>query len=165
MVNSRSIAAIKKRLQICFVLCLLVGIGLRCTNVSHKVYWHDEVFTTARVLGYEHKAITNSLLQKSVVTASDLQAFQQFPPSRQWHDTWSALAGHPEHPPLFYLLERLWVGLVNPSITTFRLLAVFFGIALLPLTYWAAQQLWHDHWTSLIATCLMAVSPVQLLYA
>ena len=165
MVSARSIAAIKRRLQICFVLFLLIGIVLRCTNVSHKVYWHDEVFTTVRVLGHQGKAIEKKLLQKSVVTASELQKFQQFPQPKRWRDTWSALASHPEHPPLFYLLERLWIGVITPSVTTFRVLAVVFGLALLPLTYWLSQQLWQDHWTGLIATSLMAVSPVQLLYA
>lgn len=165
MVSSRSIAAIKKRLQICFVLFLLIGIGLRCTNVSHKVYWHDEVYTTVRVLGHQGKAIENELSQSPVVTATDLQSFQQFPQPKRWRDTWSALASHPEHPPLFYVLERLWVGLTSPSVTTFRLLAVIFGIVLLPVTYWFSQQLWQDRWTGLIATCLMAVSPVQLLYS
>ncbi|MEM6252419.1 MAG: glycosyltransferase family 39 protein [Cyanobacteria bacterium P01_D01_bin.156] len=165
MVSSRSIAAIKRRLQICFVLFLLIGIGLRCTNVSHKVYWHDEVFTAVRVLGHQHSAIEERLLEKSVVTASELQTFQQFRQPRRWQDTWSALVGRPEHPPLFYLLERLWMSVVSPSITTFRVVAVFFGLALLPLTYWFSQQLWQDHWIGLIATCLIAVSPVQLLYA
>ena len=110
MVSSRSIAAVKKRLQLLFVVCLLVGIGLRCTNAAHKVYWHDEVFTTIRVLGYSGSAIQEQVLEKTLVSAADLQAFQQFPEIRRWSDTWSALVSHPEHPPLFYLLERLWVG-------------------------------------------------------
>ncbi|MEM7062982.1 MAG: hypothetical protein AAF572_07455 [Cyanobacteria bacterium P01_B01_bin.77] len=165
MVSSRSIAAVKKRLQICFIVCLLIGVILRCTNAAHKVYWHDEVFTTVRVLGHQGQVIQEQVLKKTVVTASELQAFQQFPETRRWSDTWSALVSHPEHPPLFYLLERLWVGLFSPSVAAFRALAVVFGLGLLPLTYWLCQQLWQDHWTGLIATCLMALSPVQLLYA
>ncbi|MEO0394694.1 MAG: hypothetical protein AAF243_01755 [Cyanobacteria bacterium P01_A01_bin.137] len=165
MVSSRSIAAVKKRLQLLFVVCLLVGIGLRCTNAAHKVYWHDEVFTTIRVLGYSGSTIEEQVLAKNLVSAADLQAFQQFPEIRRWSDTWAALASHPEHPPLFYLLERLWVGVFAPSVTSFRALAVVFGLGLLPLTYWMGQQLWQDRWASLIATCLMALSPVQLLYA
>ncbi len=165
MVSSRSIAVVKKRLQLLFVVCLLVGIGLRCTNVAHKVYWHDEVFTSIRVLGHSGPAIEDRLLQESVVTAADLQALQQFPQIRRWGDTWSALASHPEHPPLFYVLERLWVGIFSPSVTSFRALAVVFGLGVLPLTYWMCQQLWQDRWASTIATCLMALSPIQLLYA
>lgn len=143
----------------------MIGIGLRCTNAAHKVYWHDEVFTTVRVLGYEGKEIEQQVLGQPIIAASDLQTLQQFPDSRRWSDTWSALAGHPEHPPLFYLLERFWVGIFSASVTTFRSLAIVFGLALLPLTYWMSQQLWQDHWTGLIATSLMALSPVQLLYA
>ncbi|MEM8614033.1 MAG: glycosyltransferase family 39 protein [Cyanobacteria bacterium P01_H01_bin.105] len=165
MVSSRSIAVVKKRLPILFIVCLLAGITLRCTNAAHKVYWHDEVYTTIRVLGHSGEAIEAQLLQKPVVSASELQSLQKFPDSRRWSDTWSALVSHPEHPPLFYLLERLWVGIFSPSITSFRALAIGFGLGVLPLTYWTAQQLWQDHWAGLIATCLMAVSPVQLLYA
>ncbi|MEM9264247.1 MAG: glycosyltransferase family 39 protein [Cyanobacteria bacterium P01_F01_bin.13] len=165
MVSSRSIAAVKKRLQILFIVCLLVGIGLRCTNAAHKVYWHDEVYTTIRVLGHSGKSIEEQIWAKSVVTASDLQALQQFPEIRRWSDTWSALVSHPEHPPLFYLLERVWVGIFPPTVTSFRALAIVFGLGLLPLTYWTCQQLWQDHWTGLLATCLMALSPIQMLYA
>lgn len=165
VVSSRSIALVKKRLQILFVVCLLVGIGLRCTNAAHKVYWHDEVHTTIRVLGHSDETIEKQLLQDDVVSAADLQNFQKFPQPRRWSDTWSALSKHPEHPPLFYILERLWVGLFTPSITSFRALAVVFGLILLPLTYWMGRQLWQDHWAGLLATCLMAVSPIQLLYA
>ncbi|EKV01128.1 putative membrane protein [Leptolyngbya sp. PCC 7375] len=165
MVSSRSIAVIKRRLQILLVVCLLVGITLRCTNAAHKVYWHDEVYTTIRVLGHSGKALEKQVTQAPVISASELQELQQFPQPRRWGDTWSALVSHPEHPPLFYLLERLWVGVLSPSITSFRALAIVFGLALLPLTYWLCQQLWQDHWAGLIATCLMALSPVQLLYA
>ncbi len=165
MVSSRSIAVVKKRCQIFFIVCLLVGIGLRCTNAAHKVYWHDEVYTTIRVLGHSENGIKEQVLNKPVVSASELQAFQQFPEPRRWRDTWSALVSHPEHPPLFYLLERLWVGVWGASVTSFRALAVIFGLALLPLTYWVCQQLWQEHWVGLIATCLMSLSPVQLLYA
>ncbi|NEQ54937.1 MAG: phospholipid carrier-dependent glycosyltransferase [Leptolyngbya sp. SIO3F4] len=165
MVSSRSIAVVKKRLQILFIVCLVVGIGLRCTNVAHKVYWHDEVYTAVRVLGYSGEAIEEQVSQEKVVSAAALQMFQKFPEPRRWSDTWSALAKHPEHPPLFYFLERIWVGVLTPSITSFRALAVMFGMLLLPLTYWMARQLWQDHWAGLIAICLMAVSPIQLLYA
>ncbi len=165
MVSSRSIAVIKRRLQIFFIVCLLVGIGLRCTNAAHKVYWHDEVYTTIRVLGHSGKTIEEQLLKDSIVSAADLQLLQQFPESKSWGNTWSALVSHPEHPPLFYLLERLWVSIWGPSIISFRALAIAFGLALLPLTYWTCQQLWQDHWSGLIATCLMALSPIQLLYA
>ncbi|MGD1855798.1 MAG: hypothetical protein ACFB2W_16280 [Leptolyngbyaceae cyanobacterium] len=165
MVSSRSITAVKKRLQILFVICLVIGIGLRCTNAAHKVYWHDEVYTTIRVLGYSGTAVETQLLQEPVVSAADIQVFQSFPDPRRWSDTWAALVSHPEHPPLFYLLERIWVGIFTPSVTSFRSLAVVFGLGLLPLTYWMGRQLWRDHWVGLIATCLMAVSPVQLLYA
>ncbi|MEM9978411.1 MAG: hypothetical protein AAF808_12365 [Cyanobacteria bacterium P01_D01_bin.2] len=165
MVSSRSIAVVKKRLWVCFAVCLLIGIGLRCTNVAHKVYWHDEVFTSIRVVGYRGETIAERLAQSDVVSASELQALQKFPEIKRWSDTWSALRSHPEHPPLFYLLERLWVGAFQPSVTSFRALAVVFGLGLLPLTYWMSQQLWRDRWTSLIATSLIALSPVQLLYA
>ncbi|MEM1252426.1 MAG: hypothetical protein AAGI69_08325 [Cyanobacteria bacterium P01_H01_bin.21] len=165
MVSSRSITAVKKRLQILLIVCLLVGIGLRCTNAAHKVYWHDEVYTTIRVLGHSSETIERTVLSQPVISASELQALQQFPEQRRWRDTWSALARHPEHPPLFYLLERLWVGVFSPSVASFRALAVVFGLALLPLTYWSCWQLWQDRWAGYIAACLMALSPVQLLYA
>lgn len=165
MVSSRSIALVKKRLQVLLIVCLLVGIGLRCTNAAHKVYWHDEVYTTIRVLGHSGDSIEEKIFTDAVVSASELQTLQQFPDSRRWSNTWSALVSHPEHPPLFYLLERLWVGIWGPSITSFRALAIVFGLMLLPLTYWACQQLWQDRWAGLIATCLMAISPIQLLYS
>ena len=155
----------KRRLQIVIALMIVLGIVLRFTNVAHKPYWHDEVFTTVRVVGYTGPEIEAAVLAEPVVTAAELQQFQMLAPDRGWDDTLKSLATHPEHPPLFYLLERGWIGLAGTSPTAMRLLSVGFSLAALPLMYGFVLVLFNDSWAAGIATALLAVSPVQLLYA
>ncbi|MEO0757131.1 MAG: glycosyltransferase family 39 protein [Cyanobacteria bacterium J06648_16] len=165
MFTTGQITAVKRRLRVAIALILLLGIVFRFTNVSHKPYWHDEVFTTVRVVGYTGPEIEAAVLAQPLVRAADLQRFQTLPADRGWGDTFASLATHPEHPPLFYLLARAWIGVTGTTPTALRLLSVAFSLLSLPLMYLLGRSLFADGWTAGLATTLMALSPVQVLYA
>jgi uncharacterized membrane protein len=148
------------------LILLLVGLSCRWVNLDGKVYWHDEVFTTVRVLGFTGTEIESTLLAQPLVTAQDLQRFQSPAGEKSWGDTWYALTTHPEHPPLFYAMARAWVDLWgNSSVAVVRSLAAVWGVLLLPLVYWLCWELFADAQVSGLATVLVALSPVQVLYA
>lgn len=155
----------KRRLQIVIVLVLVLGLILRLTNVAHKVYGHNEVLTSMRVVGYTIPEIESTVLAGPVVTAAQLQQFQQLSPARSWGDALTALSTQPEYPPLFYFLERAWVSVVGASPVALRLLSVLLSVAALPLMYWLGRVLLRDDWAAGLAMALLAVSPVQMLYA
>ena len=69
------------------------------------------------------------------------------------------------HPPLYYLLLHMWLGLVPDSDTAVKLLSVLWGALLIPAVYWLSQQLFNNHTVSLTAAALVAVSPFHILYS
>jgi len=99
-----------------------MGVFFRFDNLDQKVYWHDEVYTSLRISGYNGETVTTAVFTGEIVKPSDLLYFQQLNPDRGWGDTWQVLAEHPEHPPLcsygvvpFLLLEGWLLYLVYSS--------------------------------------------------
>ncbi|ERN40589.1 putative membrane protein [Rubidibacter lacunae KORDI 51-2] len=143
---------------------LTASIVLRCTNLGGKVLWHDEVYSASRTAGYIGVNVESELFQNRLVTAADLLTYQQLSPDRGWGNTWEALQTHPEHPPLYYLLLRLWREWFGSSVATLRSLSVAFSLLVFPALYWLCVELFSPA-VGVAAVALMAVSPVNLLYA
>jgi len=147
------------------VFCILIGVALRWINLGDKVFWYDEVFTAVRVVGHTAAEIRPRLFTGVPFTAETLQQYQGFAPDSKLADTLRALAAHPEHPPLFYLLCWAWVRVFGTSIAAFRAVSAiastltFFA---LPLLAW---ELFATTSAAVIAPLLFAFSPVYLLYA
>jgi len=145
-------------------MLLALGIFFRIANVDRKVYWHDEIYTSVRTLGYTGDEIETALFTGELTDRQDWLRYQQLDPERGWSDTLYALSTHPEHPPLFYLLLRGWVGLFGDSVAATRSLAVLFSLLCFPALYWLCQELFDVNvWP--VAIALWSVSPVHVLYA
>ena len=155
----------KNSLNLAIALLLILGISFRCINLDRKVYWHDEVFTSVRVVGYTGEQIEAQVFNGQPITAAELQRFQQLTPERDFADTLSALSKHAEHPPLYYLLVRVWVQLFGSSVAAFRSLSVVFSLLAFPCLYWLCQELFGSAWASAVALMLLAISPFHVLYA
>ncbi|HEY9889327.1 MAG TPA: glycosyltransferase family 39 protein, partial [Candidatus Obscuribacterales bacterium] len=135
-------------------------------NLDGKVFWHDEVYTALRVVGYQGLAIERQLFTGEPFTAATLLQYQSFAPGSTLGDTWRSLTANPEHPPLFYLLAWGWVQLWGTSITAFRSLAVIFSLLTLPVAALFGRELFgHGHPAVRVAVLLFACSPVMVLYA
>lgn len=143
-----------------------VGVVLRVATLDAKVYWHDEVFTSLRVAGYIGQQVGDSLFTGQQVTAQDLQAFQTFASEARFGDTLASLIDHPEHPPLYYLLAYGWGRLLGPSVAGYRAIAAFFSVLCIPLAALLGRELFPKTPTvGWVAAGLMALSPIQLVYA
>lgn len=68
------------------------------------------------------------------------------------------------HPPLYYALLQLWLGLVGKDATALRLLSVVIGSAAIPLVYLTAKRLF-DSGVGLVAAFLMAIAPLSIYYS
>ncbi|ASC70629.1 hypothetical protein XM38_015690 [Halomicronema hongdechloris C2206] len=145
-------------------LLLVFGIGIRILHLDRKVYWHDEVFTSLRVAGYLGSAVEADVFTGESLTAADLLTYQRLSPERSWRDTLTALADHPEHTPLYYLLARGWVSLWGSSVAAFRSLSVVFSLLALPCGFLLARTLLGPGLASWLFLGLLAVSPVHVLY-
>lgn len=143
-----------------------LAIGFRFSHLGHKVYWHDEVFTSLRVAGYIGQDVGASLFTGMVFPAEALLQYQRFPADSSLAKTWVSLTDHPEHPPGYYLLAFGWGQVWGASVVGYRGIAAVFGVLALPLVFWLSRELFPRQLTTAwIATTLFAVSPVQLIYS
>jgi len=71
---------------------------------------------------------------------------------------------HDVHPPLYPLLMKGWIELFGESEISMRLPSLLFGLASLAVLF-ALTQAWFDRRVGLLATVLMAFSPVHLWYS
>jgi uncharacterized membrane protein len=148
------------------ILAIALGVCFRFVNLDRKVFWHDEVYTSMRAAGYTRGEIDNELFQNKMVPASELQKFQQIKPGSTITDTLQSLITEdPQHPPFYFLMARGWMHLWGGSILASRLLPALLSLLSLPLMYLLALDLFTSPLAALVATALIALSPLDVLFA
>ena len=151
-----------------WLLLSLVGVAVffRFYALDRKVFWHDEVFTSLAVAGYTVEAVNQQLPPDSVVRAADLQRLQRINPNENALSVISSLAADtPEHPPLYFVMARLWAEVFGDSVSSLRALSAVFGVLVLPCVFWLSRELFASDRAAWVAVALVAVSPFQVLYA
>lgn len=152
--------------KIIFILIIITGIFLRFYHLDYKIYWHDEVYTSLRVSGYNSDQLLSQFFHGEIITTEELLSLQKLSENTPLSATINSLIQHPEHPPLYYLLLRFWQDLFNNSSILFnRSLSLIFSLLALPTIYFLAKELFAYKYTSIVSTILVTVSPVQILYA
>ena len=149
-----------------WLLLSLVGVAVffRFYALDRKVFWHDEVFTSLAVAGYTVEEVNRQLPPGSVVTAADLQRLQRINPNRNALSVISSLAADtPEHPPLYFVMARLWAEVFGDSVSSLRALSAVIGVLVLPCVFWLSRELFAPERAAWVA--VVAVSPFQVLYA
>jgi uncharacterized membrane protein len=148
------------------ILILVFGIFFRFVNLDRKVYWFDEVYTSFRVAGYTSAEIDREIFQNKIITPPDLQKFQQIKPQSTVLDTLNSLAKEdPQHPPLYFVMARVWMKVFGGFLVASRSLPALLSLLSLPLMYALAMELFASKFTAAIATALLALSPFDILFA
>jgi len=150
--------------KIFLVIVILLGVWLRFSHLDQKIYWIDEVHTSLRVAGFSRTEFVAQAPRKEIVGIEQLHRFQQLTPERSLWAGVKAIASS-EHSPLYYVLTRIGMELFGNSIKVTRGVAAVLSLLLLPAIYWLTQELFNSREISLVATALVAVSPLQILYA
>ncbi len=150
-----------------FVVVLLVlGIFFRFVNLDRKVYWHDETYTSLRISGYTEKELVQQVFDERVIGVEELQKYQRPNAEKGLLNTVMGLAvEEPQHPPLYYVMVRLWVQIFGNSVTIIRSLSVLFSLLVFPAVYWLCLELFASPLVGWVALALLAVSPFHVLYA
>jgi len=147
-------------------IAILLGIGFRFFELDRKLYWHDEAYTSLRAAGFTRQEIDDELFQNRIFPAPQLQKYQQIKPGSSAADTIHSLAlEDAQHPPLYFLMARLWMQEFGSSITASRTLPALLSLLSLPLMYALAQELFASNLTSLLASAILALSPFDILFA
>src|SRR5262249_50320481 len=141
----------------------------RLYHVDTKTFWGDEILGLIHMLGYTEAEIVRA--GPNMHTASDLQVyFHLSGPSNEGPRPLSAtvhsLASEdPQHPPVYYVLGRLWAAWAGVSPAALRTLPLIFGLLSIGAMAWLAFELFRSSRAALIAASLCAISPFGVLYA
>ncbi len=153
-------------LVIFLVISIVIGVVFRFVELDRKVFWHDEVFTNFRSAGFTLSKVYPEYFNNEIVAAPELLIYQKIKPESTFQDTINSLViDDPQHSPLYYLLARGWMSIFGSSITASRFLPAFLSLFALPLMYGLAFELFGSHFTALLATTFLSLSPVDILYA
>jgi uncharacterized membrane protein len=163
------------------IFTLVLGVFFRFINLDHQVYWHDEAYTSLRLSGYSAIEVNQTLFDGEVINRDAFQQYQRPNARKTIGDTVHSLAvDDSQHPPIYYVLLRLWTQTFGTGIATIRSLSALFSLILFPGLYWLCRELFiqiqsprHQNATAKklgesfpwIAIALIAVSPFHVLYA
>jgi uncharacterized membrane protein len=145
---------------------MVLGMIFRFSGLGQKIYWIDETYTSLRIAGYSETELVAEVYDGDVLTVADLYRYQQ--PQRPWRDTLRSLTDSPQHPPLYFLIGRVWTqfwGSDTLSPIPLRSLSALFSLLIFPAVYWLGQELFEQPEPRWLAIAFVAVSPFQVLYA
>jgi uncharacterized membrane protein len=146
-------------------LIIVLGVFFRFYNLAGKTYWHDEVYSSIRVAGYNGDIVVEEVFNGKIISPQDLLKYQKISPNLSLGVTWQRFVEHPEHPPLFYLSLRFWQDIFGSSITVSRSLAAVFSLLIFPGIFWLCWELFNSKKVGWVAVAMTAISPVHIIYA
>lgn len=146
------------------ILVLGLSIILRFVDLDQKVYTTDEVRGVLRIVGYTSQEFNEQVYNGRIISNREIQKYQRPTSEKTVSDTLKALAGNPEHPPLYYFISRFWIeGLDNP--VGARVLSALISLFIFPALYWLCLELFEQPLFGWTAIALVAVSPFYLMLA
>lgn len=152
--------------RLLIIALLVLGIFFRFVNLDKKVYWGDEVFTSFRIAGYTLPEVTQELFDRQPKSIEELQQYQQPNSQKGIADTIASLAiEDSQHPPLYYIIARLWEQTFGSAMAVRRSLPALISLLVFPCLYYLCQELFATPVVSWLALGIVAISPFHVLYA
>ncbi|WP_232317184.1 glycosyltransferase family 39 protein [Anabaena sp. CA = ATCC 33047] len=148
------------------LMWLLIGLGLRLTNLTAKPPWTDEFSTLVFSLGNSFLGVP---LDQAIAPDILLQPLQP-QATANIPAVWQNLSHETNHPPIYFALAHWWMrlfpaqqGLV--SLWGARSLAAIFGAASIPAIYVLGWMTFRSRLVGHLAAAMMAVSPYAIFLA
>jgi uncharacterized membrane protein len=153
-------------LRLFIIVFLVSGIFFRFVNLERKVYWHDEAYTGLRVSGYTKQELTQQVFNGRIIIVDNFKEYQYPNSEKSVIDTIKSLAREDaQHPPLYYLMVRLWLQWFGNSVAVARSLSAIISLVALPCFYWLCIELFNSSIVGWVGIALLSVSPFHVLYA
>ena len=144
---------------------VLFAVLLRFYGLEQKIVWHDEVATRVLAAGATIAAQMQGLYHGQVIAVNQVLHYQQVQQATSVITLIADLARHdPQHPPLYYLLAKVWVDHWGDSVYALRTLSVLFSSLGVLAMYWLMRELAASRRAAVLALLLMCVSPLFILY-
>ncbi|MFN6518823.1 MAG: glycosyltransferase family 39 protein [Nostoc sp. CreGUA01] len=154
-------------LRLLIIFLLTMSILFRFSNLDGKVYSHDETSTSLRISGFTVTEVKQQLFNNRVIAKESFAKFQGANSSKSLNDTIMSLAREDsQHPPLYYIIARLWMEIFGNSVTAIRSLSAFISLLVFPCVYRLCRELFDVPLPIPgVAIALMTISPIHLVYA
>ncbi len=153
-------------LRFLIIILLILGIFFRFAYLDRKVYSHDEAYTSLRISGYTKTEFVQQVFNGHVFAVGDIQKYQQPNSEKGLINTINSLAVEDaQHPPLYYVMVRLWMQFFGNSVVTTRSLSAIISLLAFPCIYWLCLELFQSPITAWISVAFLTVSPFHVLYA
>lgn len=144
---------------------IALGVVLRFQGLGGDLVWHDEVATRIFVAGHTPEEWRAALYTGEVFGVREVRRFQGGGGGHGVAETVLGLARtDPQHPPLYYVLARIWVGVAGDGIGALRALSALLGLLGLPAMFWLCRELYGSTRVAWTGVALFAVSPFFVLY-
>ncbi len=148
------------------IIILILGIFFRIINLDQKPYWEDETYTLFRSFGFTTTEVSQQLFTGQVISLNDLLSYQKPWANRGIIDTIRSLATQvPEHPPLYFLLTKIWAMIFGSSKFSIRSLPMISSLLTFPALYWLSLELFASTTVGWLTIAFFAVSPICVRYA
>ncbi|MFN6539911.1 MAG: glycosyltransferase family 39 protein [Nostoc sp. EkiNYC01] len=154
-------------LRLLIIFLLAMGILFRFFNLDGKVYSHDETYTSLRISGFTITDAKEQLFNNRVIAKESFAKFQGANAQKTLNDTIMSLAREDsQHPPLYYIIGRLWMEIFGNSITAIRSLSAFISLLVFPCVHRLCRELFDIPLpVPSVAIALIIISPIHLVYA
>ncbi len=154
-------------LRLLIIFLLTMSMLFRFSNLDGKVYSHDETSTSLRISGFTITEVKQQLFNNRVIAKESFAKFQGANSAKSLNDTIMSLAREDsQHPPLYYIIARLWMEIFGNSVTAIRSLSGFISLLVFPCVYRLCRELFDVPLPIPgVAIALMTISPIHLVYA
>ena len=157
----------RRKQWLLLLLWLLIGTGLRLTQLDAKPPWTDEFSTIVFSLGNSFRTVP---LDQAIALDVLLQPMQPNP-NAGIADVLQHLFTETNHPPLYFVLAHWWMRLFSPdfgglaSVWAARSLSVLFGTLSIPAIYGLSWLAFRSQLLSQLTAAMIAVSPYGIFIA
>jgi len=158
---------VRRKQWLLLLLWLLIGTGLRLTQLDAKPPWTDEFSTIVFSLGNSFRTVP---LDQAIALDVLLQPMQPNP-NAGIADVLQHLFTETNHPPLYFVLAHWWMRLFSPdfgglaSVWAARSLSVLFGTLSIPAIYGLSWLAFRSQLLSQLTAAMIAVSPYGIFIA
>ncbi|MEH1951642.1 MAG: glycosyltransferase family 39 protein [Nostoc sp.] len=158
-------------LKILVISLIGLGIFFRFTHLGQKVYWYDETATSLAISGHSLAEVKQEFFSnwdnnEGLIPVITLNKYQRINPDRNVADTVRYLiTSDPQHPPLYYVIVRLWAQVFGDLPAGVRSLSAVISLLVFPSVYWLCLELFESSLVGWVAMAVMGVSPLQVFFA
>jgi uncharacterized membrane protein len=153
---------------VCLLALVAMGLGVffRFYRLDHPYLWVDESITLFQVAGFTEGEILGEVNYKTVISPDELLKYERVSNERSVVDVIHSLREEDlQHPPLYYILLYYWVRLFGSSIACVRCLSALLSLLTIGGMYWLARRLFESRLAAWLAVGLVAISPLQIIFA